>query len=103
MRDSLPYPYTENDAADYIHAMLSADENDTFAYAITVDDKAIGSIGAFRQSNIHRQTAELGYYLAEDYWGQGIKTDAIRQLCPQTQPGGDPGGFRAMLASASGI
>lgn len=61
--------------------MLAADENDTFAFAITVDDRAIGSIGAFRQGNIHRQTAELGYYLAEEYWGQGIMTAAIRQLC----------------------
>lgn len=61
--------------------MLSADENDTFAFAITVDDKAIGSIGAFRQDNIHRQTAELEYYLAEEYWGQGIMTDAICQIC----------------------
>lgn len=61
--------------------MLAADENDTFAFAITVDDRAIGSIGAFRQGNIHRQTAELGYYLAEEYWGQSIMTAAIRQLC----------------------
>lgn len=81
LRDGLPYPYTEKDAADYIHAMLSADENDTFAYAITMEGKAIDSIGAFRQGNIHRQTAELGYYLAEDHWGQGIVTGAIRQLC----------------------
>ena len=81
LRDGLPFPYTEQDARDYIIAMLSADENDTFAYAITIDDRAIGSIGAFRQGNIHRQTAELGYYLAEEYWGRGIMTDAIRQLC----------------------
>ena len=81
LRDGLPFPYTEQDARDYISAMLSADENDTFAYAITRNDRAIGSIGAFRQSNIHRQTAELGYYLAEEYWGQGIMTETIRQLC----------------------
>lgn len=81
LRDGLPLPYTEQDAADYISAMLSADENDTFAYAITVDDRAVGSIGAFRQSNIHRQTAELGYYLAEEYWGHGIMTSAILQIC----------------------
>ena len=81
LRDGLPFPYTEPDAAEYIAAMLSADENITFAFAVTVDDKAVGSIGAFRQSNIHSQTAELGYYLAEDYWGRGIMTDAIRQLC----------------------
>ena len=81
LRDGLPFPYTEQDARDYISAMSSADENDTFAYAITIDDRAVGSIGAFRQSNIHRQTAELGYYLAEEYWGHGIMTKAIRQLC----------------------
>ena len=81
LRDGLPFPYTERDARDYIIATLSANEQETFAYAITVDDHVIGSIGAFRQGNIHRQTAELGYYLAEEYWGQGIMTDAIRQLC----------------------
>lgn len=61
--------------------MLSADENDTFAFAITVDEKAIGSIGVYRQENIHRQTAELGYYIAEEYWGKGIMTEAIKQIC----------------------
>ena len=81
LRDGLPFPYTEKDAAGFISDMLAADENDTFAFAITVDDRAIGSIGAFRQGNIHRQTAELGYYLAEEYWGKGIMTDAIRQIC----------------------
>ena len=81
LRDGLPFPYTEKDAEDYITAMLSADDNSTFAYAVTVDDRAVGSIGAFRQSNIHCKTAELGYYLAEEYWGKGIMTDAIRQIC----------------------
>lgn len=83
LRDGLPFPYTEQDASDYIAAMLAADGNDTFAYAITIDGCVVGSIGAFRQNNIHRQTAELGYYLAEEYWGRGIMTEAIRQICSQ--------------------
>ena len=66
---------------EYITAMLAADENETFAFAITIDDKVIGSIGAFRQGNIHRRTAELGYYLAEDNWGKGIMTQAVKQIC----------------------
>ena len=81
LRDGLPYPYTEQDGADYISAMLSADENETFAFAITVDNKVVGSIGVFRQENIHRQTAELGYYIAEEYWGKGIMTEAVKQIC----------------------
>ena len=54
LRDGLPYPYTEQDGLDYISSMISADENETFAFAITVDDKVVGSIGVFRQENIHR-------------------------------------------------
>ncbi|NBH14868.1 N-acetyltransferase [Lachnospiraceae bacterium] len=81
LRDGLPYPYTEQDGRDFISAMLSADENETFAFAITVDSIAIGSIGIFRQGNIHRRTAELGYYIAEEYWGKGIMTEAVRQIC----------------------
>lgn len=81
LRDGLPYPYTERDGADFISAMLSADENEIFAFAVTVDDKAVGSISALRQGNIHRRTAELGYYIAEEYWGKGIMTEAVKQIC----------------------
>lgn len=81
LRDGLPYPYTEQNAAEYISSMISADENETFAFAVTVDDKVIGSIGVFRQGNIHRQTAELGYYIAEEYWGKGVMTEAVKQIC----------------------
>lgn len=48
LRDGLPYPYTENDAEGFIKAMLSADKDKTFAFAITADEKVIGSIGVFR-------------------------------------------------------
>lgn len=81
LRDGLPYPYSEQDGIDFISSMLSANEDETFAFAITLDDKAIGSIGVFRQQNIHRQTAEIGYYIAEEYWGKGIMTDAVKQIC----------------------
>ena len=81
LRDGLPYPYTEQDGKDYISDMLSANEDDTFAFAVTADNKVVGSIGVFRQGNIHRQTAELGYYVAEEYWSRGIMTEAIKQIC----------------------
>lgn len=81
LRDGLPYPYTEQDGEVYIREMLSADQDTTFAFAITYNDKVIGSIGVFRQSNIHYRTAELGYYIAEEYWGKGIMTDAVKQIC----------------------
>ena len=78
LRDGLPYPYTEKDALEYIHFIINSDANNTFAYAIDVDGTAVGSIGAFRQGNIHSRTAELGHYLVEEYWGKGIMTEAVR-------------------------
>lgn len=81
LRDGLPYPYTEKDAREYITAMLSADPTKTFAFAITAEDKAIGSIGVFRQDNIHSRTAEMGYYIGQPYWGKGLGTGAVRQTC----------------------
>ena len=81
LRDGLPYPYTQQDGIDYISFLLSSNENDTFAFAITVEGKIVGSIAAFRQENVHRRTAELGYYLAEEYWGKGIMPEAVKQIC----------------------
>lgn len=81
LRDGLHYPYMEKDGIEYISEMLNSDPNDTFSFAITVNDKAIGSIGVFRQENIHSKTGELGYYIAEEYWGNGITTQAVKQIC----------------------
>ena len=39
LRDGLTYPYTENDAKDFITSMLQADKQTTYAFAITIDDK----------------------------------------------------------------
>jgi ribosomal-protein-alanine N-acetyltransferase len=83
LRDGLPYPYTVRDAEEYIAALLAADPNDVFAFAIVDGERVVGSISAFRQTNVHRRTAELGYYIAEPDWGRGIATDAVRQLCAQ--------------------
>jgi len=81
LRDGLPFPYTVSDAEFYISEMLSADPGNTFAWAIAIDDLAVGSIGVFRKDNVHRLTAEMGYYVAEEHWGKGITTQAIKLAC----------------------
>ena len=83
LRDGLPYPYTPQDGADFIAAMLAADSHAAYPFAITVEDRAVGSIGAFRRENIHCRTAEVGYYIGASWWGKGLATSAVRQLCAQ--------------------
>ncbi|MDE5729393.1 MAG: GNAT family N-acetyltransferase [Clostridia bacterium] len=81
LRDGLPYPYTADDARDYITAMLGADKNSVFAFAVVYGVEVVGSIGIFRQSNIHFKTAELGYYIGEEFWNKGIATAAVKLAC----------------------
>ncbi len=81
VRDGLPYPYTLQDACDFITAMLSVEKDSAYPWAIVADGKVIGSIGVFRKDNIHRLTAEMGYYVAENYWGKGIGTKAVKLAC----------------------
>ena len=85
LRDGLPYPYTEADARAFLAETLASNPEEVFAFAIAQEDIPVGSLGMFRQGNIHRRTAELGYYLGPDHWGQGIGTWAgggSMGLCP---------------------
>lgn len=81
LRDGLPLPYTVKDAEAFISAMLGAEKDSQYAFAITADDRAIGSIGVFRKTNIHTLTAEMGYYIAEPWWGKGVGTQAVQAVC----------------------
>lgn len=81
LRDGIPFPYTIKDAEDYINSAINADKNSRYSFAITVNNVAVGSIGVFRQRNIHFRTAEMGYYVAEPYWGRGIGTCAVQLTC----------------------
>lgn len=80
LRDGIPFPYTEKDAGEFIHKTLNAEKDTQFAFAVTYNGKMIGSIGVFRKDNVHHLTAELGYYIAEAYWGKGIMTKAVKQI-----------------------
>ena len=81
LRDGMPFPYTAADGVAYITNLLTEDTDRQFAWAVTLDGAVVGSIGVTRQVNVHRLTAEMGYSLAEGYWGRGIMTEAVVQVC----------------------
>jgi RimJ/RimL family protein N-acetyltransferase len=64
------------DAEDWIRKASSDDPITSFA--IEVDHAAVGGIGLVLQTDIFRRSAEIGYWLGEDYWGRGIVTEAVR-------------------------
>lgn len=80
LTDGFPFPYTAKDAEGYIHFCLHEGEDRQCVRAIEIGGKAVGSIGFFLKDDIRCKTAELGYWLGEPFWGNGIMSRAIVQM-----------------------
>src|SRR5271169_3198310 len=75
LTDAFPHPYTIENGKAFIE--FANKENPIHIFAIEINGQAVGGIGIHPQSDIHRKNAELGYWLAEPFWGQGMVTKAI--------------------------
>jgi [ribosomal protein S5]-alanine N-acetyltransferase len=78
MRDRFPHPYTAEDAHEWIRS--ASEESPRTNFAIEVDGEAVGGIGLVLNGDIHRCSAEIGYWLGEAFWGRGVVTEAVRAL-----------------------
>lgn len=79
VRDMFPHPYKLSDAERFIDSTIKQDPQTTFA--IEYKFKFVGAIGLVLQQDVYRLSAELGYWIGEPYWGQGIATNALSLLC----------------------
>ncbi len=84
LRDAFPYPYTMADAEFYIKSCLDVNLEGQYTRAIDIDGEAVGSIGIFFKDDVYCKSAEIGYWLGEPFWGRGIMTAAISQMCTHT-------------------
>ena len=75
LRDRFPHPYTRHDAEEYLRLVTAQRPESSFA--IAVDGDAIGGVGLILGEDVHRRTAELGYWLGEAYWGRGIASEMV--------------------------
>ena len=78
MMDRFPHPYTRDAGEQFIN--LAMQGNPVNIFAIEADGKAVGGIGLHPLEDVERINAEMGYWLAEPYWGQGIITSAINEM-----------------------
>jgi [ribosomal protein S5]-alanine N-acetyltransferase len=75
LRDLFPHPYTIGDAHEFLRGATTAQPSTNFC--IEVGGEAVGGIGIRLGHDVHRHTAELGYWLGEHFWGRGIMTEAV--------------------------
>lgn len=80
VRDAFPHPYTLDDADAWLaHATAALP---MAHFAIEADGEFAGGIGVRLQPDVDRVSAELGYWLGEEFWGRGIATAAIQGFTP---------------------
>lgn len=75
LRDRFPHPYTLADARNWLDMVVGVKPENSFA--IVVEGEAVGGIGYTVQPDVGRRSAEIGYWLGEEYWGRGIATEAL--------------------------
>ena len=80
LKDIFPHPYTLTDAYEWVKMAASSSET----FAIEVNGQAVGGIGILLKEDIYRKNAEIGYWLGEVHWGQGIVTAAIAEMVDYT-------------------
>ena len=78
LRDGFPHPYSISDAEKFIENAISQNEKTMFAIANKFE--AIGSIGLFKGNDVHRLSAEFGYWLGEPFWNKGIVTNILEKF-----------------------
>ncbi len=78
LRDAFPQPYSIEDAKRFLEFL--AREQPEVTFAIATSTEAIGCIGLRLGTDVHRKTAELGYWLGEPFWGRGLMTEAVAAL-----------------------
>jgi [ribosomal protein S5]-alanine N-acetyltransferase len=77
LRDGFPFPYSVNDAINWLNIILPENFPPRF-FSVTGSSDLVGSIGIVTKSDIYRKNFEIGYFLDQEQWGRGIMTKAIK-------------------------
>lgn len=111
LRNAFPNPYTLEDAIWFINDSITNAERKQINYAIVVDGQAVGGIGISVKDDVYEKSAELGYWLTEDFWRKGIMSRAVQTICKEAfetfdivrifaEPFADNEGSRGVLEKA---
>jgi len=78
---NIPYPYTKNDAKKWLNKIVQQYKRKSphgFHLAIEIKGEVAGCISLMKIEYGHK--AEIGYWLAKEYWGQGIMSGVVSKI-----------------------
>lgn len=78
LRDGFPHPYNEEAGRTWLK--MAMDQKVNLFLAIDLEGEAVGGIGIIFKDDVYRISAEIGYWLAEPFWGRGLVTEAVTVL-----------------------
>jgi [ribosomal protein S5]-alanine N-acetyltransferase len=78
LRDGFPNPYTLEHAESWIRKFMDQDPQTIFA--IEYKSVYVGNIGLVKGGDVYRKSAEVGYFIGEEYWNKGIVTTALNLI-----------------------
>ncbi len=79
-----PWPFTDAEARGFVRKMQATQRPEFFVIADRETDDLIGGIGFHDEHSFATRTevVELGYWLGQRFWGQGLMTEALAALLP---------------------
>lgn len=80
LSDRFPYPYTRLDGERFLSGQIIEPGEPLFA--IEVDGRACGGIGAHPGRAERAHSAEFGYWLGRSLWGRGLMTRVVAAFAP---------------------
>ncbi len=78
LSSKIPFPYTKEDAQWWV----STGSKTGIVRAIEVDHQLVGCIGAEPGVFEYQHSAEVGYWIDQAFWRQGIASQALAQFVP---------------------
>jgi [ribosomal protein S5]-alanine N-acetyltransferase len=75
LRDAFPHPYTRSDSDAWVRRV--AGHAPPTQFGIEVAGEVVGGIGLTLQEDVHRRSAEIGYWLGEPFWGRGLMSEVV--------------------------